>query len=858
MSNPKNRECPECAINGHDSKKDHLFLMDNGEMWCCVKKEYHANQMNYYENVGQENSLENIKKQAAQRFSNPQALSPNVSTTLTEDAMEDYRNIPAQFYKDWGIWGLYDSSGNLHSSRWELFEEGKPVGTKTRELPKDFYTTGKLKGRQIQFFGQDRCRGAKKLLIVEGEYDAIASDIMFSGTKYKAPDIVSLPFGAEKKALNIISQQKKFLDKYKELVFCMDSDDAGNETTTLIYGMRQDILVMDISEKDPMDMLKEGKEQEFINAFYTAEPWKPSCMVSVNDIIDEAVAPVEWGLSYPWQRLTDMTYGSRGGLVCVVGAPGSGKALRHGETVVTEEGHRTVEDLVVGDIIYGTNGTTKVTGVYPQGEKDIYRVTFTDTTSLEVSGDHLWTMNHTKGRVCTLDTLELKKRHREGAEKKRIFSLPQYKGVEWVQKDLPVDPYVLGVWLGDGNNSDSRISCPKDKVESSHFDYYDPKNQRYFKYGLTVKLRDLGVLGDKHIPEVYLEANEYQRSRLLQGLLDTDGCNEGRKGICFDNTEERLVEGVVYLARSLGYTAKVRAPKMQPYYTDVKGTKVYCKPCYRAHIKHPYARTNKRYVDSVKYIGKDLCTCISVDSEDSLFLAGDFIPTHNTTVLKQLKYNFIENHSLPIGDFDLENPPLMTLKQLIGGKMQKPIHLPDCVYDEAEARKIAQKFAPMVHLYDHKGWRQWDDILNYMRYLHTFGVNRFFIDPLSALTVHLSASDANTYINKAMMDMSMFIQEFTDVQIFHSNHANNGTGKDAGAGGRIYGGQISGSRAQWRFSTDVWVIERDQTADDPAVRSEVTLRSIKDRLAGKTDSIQLHYNKNTGLLDEPTIKFGGN
>jgi len=542
---PKNKVCPACRENGHDSKGDHLFLAQDDKTWICTHKEYHKDGKFYREDNGLEILSGFLQNQQQKREES------SIQSDYT-DSVGEHRKIKKEYFDEYGCEGHYDSGGELQAISWGFFEDGKEIGKKTKKLhPKDFFSTS-VKGAKLEFFGQQLYnKKAKRLIITEGEFDALATRQMLSSQKYP-PAVVSLPIGAEEKALRVFSDQQKWLTKFEQLILIMDNDKAGEKTEGLIYGINPDIMVVSFSENDPLDMLKEGKEQEFVSAVYGAEKWKPSCMVSVEDVLEEAIDPVIMGLDYPFQQLTDKTYGSRGGqLICVVGAPGSGK----------------------------------------------------------------------------------------------------------------------------------------------------------------------------------------------------------------------------------------------------------------------------------------------------------------TTFLKQLKYNFVDNHNLMIGDFDLENTPGQTLKHLIGGKMNLPIHLPDCIYDRDEAKRIGAAMAGMIHFYDHRGYREWKDIMMYMRYLYALGYTRFFIDPLSALTVHLSASDANTYISAAMMDMSKFIQEAPDVQIFHCNHANNSTGKDAGAGGRIYGGQITGSRAQWRFSTDVWSIERDQTADDEIVRSTVNLRIIKNRLAGNTGTIELMYDKNSGCLKDKVSRF---
>jgi twinkle protein len=172
------------------------------------------------------------------------------------------------------------------------------------------------------------------------------------------------------------------------------------------------------------------------------------------------------------------------------------------------------------------------------------------------------------------------------------------------------------------------------------------------------------------------------------------------------------------------------------------------------------------------------------------------------------------------------------------------------VYDPDQLRAAMESLRGLVYIYNHKGYRDWMDVEHAMMYFISLGIENIFIDPLSALTAHLSSSDANTYLNNAMFVMSKLIQS-SPVNIFHVNHLNNpSTGKDHGAGGKVYGSQFTGSRAMWKFSTDLWGLERDQLSDDPLEKNTVEVVIIKNRLSGQTGRVRLRYNNKTGTLAE--------
>lgn len=184
--------------------------------------------------------------------------------------------------------------------------------------------------------------------------------------------------------------------------------------------------------------------------------------------------------------------------------------------------------------------------------------------------------------------------------------------------------------------------------------------------------------------------------------------------------------------------------------------------------------------------------------------------------------------------------------------MNLPIHKPDCVYDKEVAREIGRSFQGNARFYG-GDCEDWNEIEAAIRYFISKGVKYFFIDPLSALVEHLSASEANTELGKIMRAMRK-LRKAHQVTFFHSNHLNNpSTGKEHGEGGAIRGSQFAGSRAQWKYSTLLLGAERNQYAEDEEEKNTVKLQVIKDRLGGNTGYITLMYDKDTGTLVEDYI-----
>ena len=245
-------------------------------------------------------------------------------------------------------------------------------------------------------------------------------------------------------------------------------------------------------------------------------------------------------------------------------------------------------------------------------------------------------------------------------------SIPVCGPLDYPERDLPVAPYTLGAWLGDGHSDGARISSADQEVIAaiSADGYAVTKHKAPLQYGIAERatgsawhqarngimsrLRELDVLGHKHIPESYLRASIGQRRALLAGLLDTDGyCGRGG-AVVFTATNERLARGVLDLVLGLGYKATLLT---KPCKGRMQSTSVAYSVAFRPHepvfrltrklarqgeIK-PTSPARQRYVTDVRPIESVPVRCIQVDSPSRLYLASrSCIPTHNSTCINGL------------------------------------------------------------------------------------------------------------------------------------------------------------------------------------------------------------------------------
>jgi len=334
--------------------------------------------------------------------------------------------------------------------------------------------------------------------------------------------------------------------------------------------------------------------------------------------------------------------------------------------IPTLSGWKTMADLAVGDYVFGPDGIpTEVLGKSEVfHNREIYRVTTDDGFSLDVDGEHLWTVRLSRKHDVYNDftTEELWRRQNgevlrmgrggethflEGKSKSpRLPRLPDVSPACYAPEQLLIDPYVLGVWLGDGHKNQGIITCKEDDqagirpmFEALGYKTTDQATPMTFGVlGLKEKLRELGVLGNKHIPKQYLTASTDQRRWLLKGLMDTDG-NVSKAGQCFfAQSNLEIINQVRELLASLGIKNSLISTEAKigdKSYGETWRLSFYASNI--AHLDRKESRTIKhqprfgRYIKIEKLAYTGSTQCIRVARPDGLFLAGEgYICTHNT------------------------------------------------------------------------------------------------------------------------------------------------------------------------------------------------------------------------------------
>jgi phosphate starvation-inducible PhoH-like protein len=363
-----------------------------------------------------------------------------------------------------------------------------------------------------------------------------------------------------------------------------------------------------------------------------------------------------------------------------------GRAHPVATPVLTPDGFRPIGSLAVGDLVIGSNGEpTPVIGVYPQGEKDIYRVTAQDGASTLASGDHLWAVatraDRRRGKpLRVLTTRDMIGNLRAGHYHR--YELPLHSApVCFPYREVPMDPYALGLLLGDGcltgtttpsfATGDPELAwelqrrLPGTEVRPKQGPDYllnrvpAPGDVITLENPVTRVVRLLGLHGTrsttKFVPDLYLYNSAKVRLAVLQGLLDTDGGPVTQRDrtcrVQYSTTSARLRDDVIFLVRSLGGVAYTRSrPALGRAPGLAKGRPVYHRhDAYIISIRlpagiEPFLLTRKaeayqaaggggrpmRFIESIEPAGTAEAVCISVAAADSLYTTEDFLLTHNT------------------------------------------------------------------------------------------------------------------------------------------------------------------------------------------------------------------------------------
>jgi len=379
-------------------------------------------------------------------------------------------------------------------------------------------------------------------------------------------------------------------------------------------------------------------------------------------------------------------------LSIVAARPGSGKALPTTALILTPSGWVENGSLKVGSEVIGSDGKPyKILGVYPQGKRKAYRVTFSDDSYVICDLEHLWetqTRKERKGKkkATVKTTKEILETLKVNRDNRLNHSIKLVKPVEFFEQHVSVDPYLLGLYLGDGNyQNNPRIYSMDNEIldylKNQKGSYFTSRSLRAFRFSTEFSraLDELGLKNkksfDKFIPKNYIFNSIDVRLSILQGLLDTDGYVSGSH-IEYSSASKDLADGVREIVLSLGGRAKITRRMGSYKLNGVSKTTIYN---YRVSISFPdngivpfrlsrkvknfkpQTRFQHKFIKDISFEDAEVeMQCIAVNSPDSLFVTTDYNLTHNTAfMLQSALNNAFRGNRVGFLSMEMERPKLL-------------------------------------------------------------------------------------------------------------------------------------------------------------------------------------------------------
>ena len=405
---------------------------------------------------------------------------------------------------------------------------------------------------------------------------------------------------------------------------------------------------------------------------------KPSDWAEDKRFMDSSVSRYKGKFSYditPYSReIVDcLAQNHPARIVSVMKGAQIGFALSLDTVIPTPNGFTTMGEVQNGDNVLSENGESiKVNGATDvMHNHKCYEVEFTDGTKIIADAEHLWTVRDLKNVERTLNTEYISKRVkqiRKNGKERSIYYTENPKPFDCKDKELPIDPYLLGLWLGDGHTNSNRITAEVNDAREYQLILAQKGIKTvivpYKEYEKCCSLRivdafntwkgGFNIYGNKHIPNEYFTASLNQRLELLQGLIDTDGHVMKDGKVEFYNVNKDLIEDVRTLISSLGYKVTTRERDNSDKLTNMHPTrrykmknlfilnfmgklelpvaKLYRKKSRLRSINEIRKEVNKKWICSVTEVESVPVKCITVDNPTNLFLVSkNYIPTHNST-----------------------------------------------------------------------------------------------------------------------------------------------------------------------------------------------------------------------------------
>lgn len=716
------------GCNSSDGLSCYEHESDEGEIWYdayCYSCTQNFTKDQTHSTMGDSLGVEGGKVVNRVKFDKTPKLPPMKAKEVKEFIAEvgyksnDYRDIKDEYSKFFGHLTKLDENGKVLARYYPETTKGRVTGYKCRNHPKNF-RYGKIgkTGKKSDLSGQVKFKsGGKYILIVGGEEDKVAayqmlreSQIARGQGEFSAIPVVS-PTTGETSALAQIKSQYEYLDSFENIIIGFDSDEAGVKATSEVAKAlpKEKVKIATWSGKDPNKMLQLRQSKQFVRDFYQAKDYVKSGIKSSVDLDDEMIEELlRPKITLP-PFMSELQKAMAGGIpigviINIAMESGGGKCFAKGTKILmADTTTKNVEDVEVGDQLMGDDGSPRQVVKLGRGSEEMFEVSQIKGDTYTVNKSHILSLRVSipvpskgwgRGDIINIEVSDYLR-----LPPKAKGALKGYKAdlTNMGKIKAEFEPYMLGLWLADGEASMPRIHLHADDTElhleitefcernsySCEFIRVKGKAVRcYIKGGFKDDLRVINVLGDKHIPNMYLTSDYDTRIKLLSGLLDGDGYKTGG---CYEiiAKSDVLANDIVTLARSLGLyvSTKKKFSKCQNFEGRWYNRLHISGSLEKLELKLPRKQFGER--KQIKKTGVTSITVTSVGQGDyygfeidgnKLFCLADFTVTHNTTFVNEMINHWIFNIPFKMGVLSLELSAgqygLAMLSRHIGKKLQ--------------------------------------------------------------------------------------------------------------------------------------------------------------------------------------------
>lgn len=773
----------------------------------------------------------------------------------------EYRGIKAHVRETYGVL-QYTNPNRVEY----IYPSG---GKKVRYMDEKSFST---KGFQSdELFGMQLFpSGCSKIVtITEGEEDAMAAYQMLSSGGYTNP-VVSLPTATPKKGL--WEKAFKWLDSFEKIVLSFDNDGKSDHLQETLFDLFPNkVYVMNHGDvKDANDFLLQGKQKDYKSSWWAAKPYSPAGFVaSVEDWFEalDNETPYEYTPT-PIKGFNEINRGLvKGGITVVKAPPGTGKCLGVDTPVMMWDGSvKAVQDIVKGDLLMGDDSTPRKVMATTSGEDFLYRITPVKGDVWVCNSQHVLSLYHnTHKKVYDIGIQDYLNESADFLHHAKQYRAPVDEfGAE---PDLPVHPYLFGVFLGDGSKTRQEVFLGQKKeavrvrvkqlVEDMGFGwsetYYEDKNC----WGIRIRShykRNPFCNVNVNLVEDYKVSSVEERKQFLAGLLDTDGYLTNG---CYDiiQKDKRIADAVVFTARSLGLAAYIK-----PVEKGIK-SRGFVGNYFRVSIsgdvdKLPTLRHDPPVRKQIKNV---LNTGIRVEpigvgkfygfelDGNHRFLLGDFTVTHNSSMLRMLQHDLVVTHNKPIAVLMMEEMKSTTGRAMATYQIGKNVMTKEDAQNNGVSEEAVKEALREV-VGDHKfvsfdinPQNAIEDCLRQCKYaVSVYGAEYLFIDHLQRLA-YLGGTDTAT---AALTELGVKLTEFAkrkNVGIICISHVNQD-------GKTKYASSIEEEAIM------IIEMERDKQSDDPREQNTTYLSTSKNRPFALTGPCgMLMYDRETTMVSE---RFG--